>query len=66
MKPVQARCRAFKDIAAIADIFLDYYQAWTVGALSHEPEPLRYKKYERREIAKQLAGLLNEVSARSL
>ena len=60
------RCARSKDIAAIADIFLDYYLKWQAGSLTLDQDRASVKKYERREVAKQLAELLDEVSALSL
>lgn len=50
------------DVAAIEKIFLEYYEKWKRGELHIEQNKDAIKKYERREIAKQLAELLEKVS----
>ncbi len=50
------------NVAAIEKIFLEYYERWKRSELRIEQNKDAIKKYERREIAKQLAELLTKVS----
>ena len=56
------RCARSKDIAAIADIFSDFYSKWLSGSLTLAQNRESVNKYERREVTRQLATLLDDVT----
>lgn len=56
------RCARSKDIDAIADIVLDFYRQWKEGRLGSAQNREAIKQFERSEITRRLAGLLDEVS----
>ncbi|MBM2814814.1 MAG: glycosyl transferase, group 1 [Ignavibacteria bacterium] len=49
------------EIDAIADIFLKYYQNWKEGNNNFAPDQSKINKYERREAAGSLAGILDTI-----
>jgi glycosyltransferase involved in cell wall biosynthesis len=50
------------DIHAVAETFQHYYDQWISGMLGLEQDKAEVLKYERHEVAKRLAGLLDEVA----
>ncbi len=50
------------EIEKIGQIFLDYYNQWKTGNWSLQPDNKEIIKYERRESAKHLAKLLNNIT----
>jgi glycosyltransferase involved in cell wall biosynthesis len=50
------------EIEKIAEIFLRFYSDWLSGESSYTPDTAVINSYERREAAKQLAGLLNQLT----
>ncbi|MAT40536.1 MAG: hypothetical protein CL946_13145 [Ectothiorhodospiraceae bacterium] len=50
------------DIDAIAAMFLEYYNQWKSGSLGLDQKKELVSRYERKEIAGKLAGLLTDVS----
>ncbi len=57
------RCARSQDIDAIADIFLDFYTQWGNDTLGTDQKREEVELYERREITRRLASLLDEVSS---
>ncbi|MBE0643079.1 MAG: hypothetical protein IH600_03280 [Bacteroidetes bacterium] len=56
------RCARSADIDGIADIFLDFYRQWDDGTLGAGQKREAVHQYERREVARRLAGLLDEIT----
>lgn len=56
------RVASSQDVEAIAAIFLHYYRQWLDGATGQEQDRKAVMKYERREITRELAGLLDAVT----
>ena len=52
-----------QDVAAIAKIFLHYYQQWQNGTIGREQDRSTIMRYERREITRELARLLDASTA---
>lgn len=50
------------DVEAIQKIFLEYYSQWIAGTLARLQRTESIRKYERREVARTLAGLLDVVT----
>jgi len=53
------------DIPAIADMFLRYYESWLAGDLGLEQDREAVAAYERREVTRRLAALLDELTVGS-
>jgi glycosyltransferase involved in cell wall biosynthesis len=56
------RCARSKDIDAIADIFLDLYMQWKAGRLGLDQDRATVSTFERREVTRKLATLLDDVT----
>ena len=56
------RCARSQDIDGIADIFLDFYTQWDAGTLGTAQKRDMVEQYERREVARHLASLLDEIT----
>lgn len=57
------RCARSQDVAGIADIVLDYYRQWKEGRLGLEQRRELVTPFERREVTRRLAALLDELVA---
>ncbi len=56
------RCARSQDIAGIADIMLDMYEQWLEGRLGSDQRRELVRQFERREVTRKLAGLLDELA----
>ncbi|MFA6235225.1 MAG: hypothetical protein WC824_13705 [Bacteroidota bacterium] len=56
------RCTRSNDIGGIADIFLDFYRQWESGTLGKEQKRGAVQQFERREVTRRLAALLDEIT----
>ncbi|MCZ7557701.1 MAG: glycosyltransferase [Bacteroidia bacterium] len=56
------RCARSNDVPGIADVVLDMYRQWQEGRLGGDQRRDEVKQYERREVTRRLASLLDEVS----
>ena len=52
------------DVSAVAEAFLRYYEQWSNGTIGLEQDKELVRGFERKEVAKRLAGLLDEVSGK--
>jgi hypothetical protein len=50
------------EIEKIADIFLTFYNDWKMEYSSYSPDIDKINSYERKEAARELAGLLNKLT----
>ena len=57
------RCARSHDIDAIADIFMDFYTQWKNDTLGTDQKREEVELYERREITRRLASLLDDLSS---
>jgi glycosyltransferase involved in cell wall biosynthesis len=57
------RVAASADVDAIAAIFLHYYEAWQAGTLGSEQDRAAVAAFERREVTRHLAALLDDVTS---
>lgn len=56
------RCARSQDIDGIADIFLDFYRQWDAGTLGTAQKRADVAQFERREVTRKLASLLDEIT----
>jgi glycosyltransferase involved in cell wall biosynthesis len=56
------RCTRSNDITGIADIFLDFYTQWENSSLGSAQKRESVRQFERREVTRRLAGLLDEIT----
>lgn len=56
------RCARSRDIDGIADIFLDFYLQWEAGTLGTAQHRDDVARFERREVTRRLAALLDEMA----
>lgn len=56
------RCARSGDIDGIADIFLDFYTQWEAGTLGSAQDRATVGQYERREVTRRLAAMLDELT----
>ena len=56
------RCARSQDIDGIADIFLDFYRQWDAGTLGTGQKRADVAQFERREVTRRLAALLDEIT----
>jgi hypothetical protein len=50
------------EVDKIADFFLRFYKDWESGSSTYSPDTAAINSYERRESAKKLAALLNQLT----
>jgi hypothetical protein len=56
------RCARSSDIPGIADIVLDMYRQWQEGKLGSDQRRELVRQFERREVTRHLASLLDELT----
>ncbi len=56
------RCARSNDIPGIADIVLDMYRQWQDGRLGSDQRRELVRQFERREVTRHLASLLDELT----
>ncbi|MBR9979164.1 MAG: hypothetical protein KFH87_13855 [Bacteroidetes bacterium] len=55
-------CARSGDIGSIADIFFDFYHQWEQGVLGTAQDRSAVGQYERREVTRRLAALLDDLA----